>query len=100
MLSNFNSIEYIGYCYKGDLKDRIILCNLEDENRLVWMKSDGEIGYDFYFKIQDIPTEEAKQFVFHHELNDYPDIQQKIIQIYLDAVECGLFIEVPTADEN
>lgn len=84
LLGAYNDTSYIAYCYKGDLANRVIFCDKENENRLVWIDSNGEDGFDFYFGIVDSSIEEVRNFVFYHELNDYPEMQGKIDKCFAE----------------
>lgn len=61
--------DYIAYCAKGKMKGTFIATCLE-RSKLMIVYPDGASSYNFSIKMTDKPKEDAKQWVFHHEVED------------------------------
>jgi hypothetical protein len=102
LLNAFGNVDYIAYCFKGDMAGTFILGYYEEEvekNVLFWLDTEGKSGYDFYFQLVGLDSlDNHRNYVFLHEIKelDTPESREmlaKFFKDYLNSCEAARKIE-------
>ena len=87
IISKISEVTHCAFAVKGELKGAFITVDTENRDKLVTHYTSGHATYDFNFILnRGMTEEEAKQWVFMHELDINDDEYLEITQLMRNSL--------------